>query len=741
MKHILTILILMLANVCVAQDRNSDSVSFRNDVLPVLSKMGCNSGACHGALAGKGGFRLSLHGYDPKSDHFNTTREARGRRLEMSDPGRSLLLTKPTGVVPHKGGVRFAEDSESYRILQAWIAEGANAPVDADPDVVSVEVEPGSSTVSKGNTKDLKVIACFSDGEKRDVTQWAKFTSANGAVTEVDQQGKVSVIGHGESAVTAWYSSKIGIARITSPFPNKVDAELFASSPKVNFIDELVLEQLQLLNLPPSPMASEEVFLRRVFLDTIGKLPTIEERDAFLSNDAKDKRSTLIDELLQRPEFVDYWTYQWSDLLLINGTRLRPKAVEAFYKWIRKNVEENKPWDEFVREVLTAKGSSIENGATNFFALHQDPENMAENASQAFLGLSIACAKCHNHPLEKWTNDQYYAFANLFSRVRAKGWGGDARFGNGVRTLFLASTGELIQPITGKPQLPTPLDGEPVDFAWSGDRREPLAKWMTAPENPYFARSITNRVWSRFFAVGLVEDVDDLRVSNPASNEKLLSAAADYLIEKEFDLKELMRAILNSATYQRSSETTPGNETEKRFYSRYYPRRLMAEVLLDAVSDVTDVPTKFTQILLPGAGVKEIETPYPEGTRAIQLYDSAVKSRFLKTFGRNDREITCECQRTDEPSMVQVLHIANGDTLNAKLETKDNRVDKLMAELEDDKTLIRRAYMMTLLRNPTDDESEKLLATMQEADGSKRRELVEDLFWSLMSSREFLFNH
>ena len=275
MKHILTILILMLANVCVAQDRNSDSVSFRNDVLPVLSKMGCNSGACHGALAGKGGFRLSLHGYDPKSDHFNTTREARGRRLEMSDPGRSLLLTKPTGVVPHKGGFRFAEDSESYRILQAWIAEGANAPVDADPDVVSVEVEPGSSTVSKGNTKDLKVIACFSDGEKRDVTQWAKFTSANGAVTEVDQQGKVSVIGHGESAVTAWYSSKIGIARITSPFPNNVDAELFASSPKVNFIDELVLEQLQLLNLPPSPMASEEVFLRRVFLDTIGKLPTI----------------------------------------------------------------------------------------------------------------------------------------------------------------------------------------------------------------------------------------------------------------------------------------------------------------------------------------------------------------------------------------------------------------------------------------------------------------------------------
>jgi hypothetical protein len=737
MKHVLTILLLFIAGQCNAQE----TVSFRNDVLPVLSKMGCNSGACHGALAGKGGFRLSLHGYDPKSDHFNTTREARGRRLEMSDPGRSLLLTKPTGIVPHKGGVRFTEDSKSYKIIQAWIAEGAKAPVDLDPEVVSVEIEPKTSTVSKGSAKGLKVVAHFSDGEKRDVTQWAKFTSANGAVTEVDQHGEVSVIGHGESAVTAWYSSKIGIARITSPFPNEVDGELFTSSPKFNFIDDLVMEQLQRLNLPPSPLASDEVFLRRVFLDTIGKLPTTEERDVFLANDADDKRATLIDELLQRPEFVDYWTYQWSDLLLVNGTKLRPKAVETFYKWIRKNVEDNTPWDQFVCDILTAKGSSIENGATNFFALHQDPENMAENASQAFLGLSIACAKCHNHPLEKWTNDQYYAFANLFSRVRAKGWGGDARNGDGVRTLFLASTGELIQPITGKPQLPAPLDGEPIDFAWSGDRREPLAKWMTAPENPYFARSITNRVWSRFFAVGLVEDVDDLRVSNPASNEKLLSATADYLVEKDYDLKELMRAILNSATYQRSSQTAPGNETEKRFYSRYYPRRLMAEVLLDAVSDVTEVPTKFTQLLLPGAGVKEIETPYPEGTRAIQLYDSAVKSRFLKTFGRNDREITCECQRTDKPSMVQVLHIANGDTLNAKLETKDNRIDKLMAELENDKELIRQAYVATLLRNPTDDESEKLIAAMKAAEGSKRRELVEDLYWSLMSSREFLFNH
>jgi hypothetical protein len=728
-----------LANVCLAEE--GEAVSFRNEVLPVFSKLGCNSGACHGALAGKGGFRLSLHGYDPKSDHFNITREARGRRLELSDPGRSLLLTKPTGVVPHKGGVRFEEDSESYRILQAWISSGAKVPADADAEVLRVTIEPESSTITKGNDKTLSVIAHFSNGQQRDVTDWAKFTSTNAVVADVDSKGRVSVVGHGEGAVTAWYSSKIGIARITSPFANEVDEDLFASAEKRNFIDELVIEQLQRLNLPPSPLASDQVFLRRVFLDTIGRLPTPEEREKFLADESEYKRTKLINELLDRPEYVDYWTYQWSDLLLVNGTRLRPKAVESFYKWIRKHVEANTHWDDFVREVLTSKGSSIDNGATNFFALHQDPENMAENASQAFLGLSIACAKCHNHPLEKWTNDQYYAFANLFSRVRAKGWGGDARNGNGIRTVFLANKGELIQPITGKPQPPAPLDGEPIGFDYEGDRREPLADWMTSPDNPYFARSISNRVWSRFFAVGMVEDVDDMRVSNPASNEKLLSATADFLVENDFDLKALMRVILNSATYQRSSETAPGNETERRFYSRYYPRRLMAEVLLDAVSDVTAVPTEFKKMEFPGADIRDLETPYPEGTRALQLYDSAIQSRFLKTFGRNDREITCECQRTDEPSMVQVLHIANGDTLNSKLEKKDNRVDKLIAEYKDDKELIRQAYLLTLLREPKDDELQQLAVAMDEGGKAGRRELVEDLLWSLMSSREFLFNH
>ena len=384
---------------------------------------------------------------------------------------------------------------------------------------------------------------------------------------------------------------------------------------------------------------------------------------------------------------------------MLNGALLRPEAVKAYYQWIHHRVEANTPWDQFAREVVTAQGSSFENGATNFYALHQDPETMSENVSQAFLGLSIGCAKCHNHPLEKWTNDQYYAMANMFSRVRAKGWGGDSRSGDGKRTLFVVSKGELTQPLTGKPQPPTPLDGEPLAFDAPDDRRVHLAAWLTAPENPYFARSIANRVWANFFGVGLVESVDDMRDSNPASNEELLSATADFVVSNKFDLKTLMRAILQSHTYQRSSHPLAENQDEHRFYSRYYPRRLMAEVMLDAISQVTDVPTDFTEIAYPGADKQKTDF-YPKGTRALQLYDSAVASYFLETFGRNERQITCECERSDEPSMVQVLHISNGDTLNSKLQAKEGRVEKLLGSDSPNYAIVEQTYLMSVARYP-----------------------------------------
>lgn len=717
--------------------------SFTNHVLPVLSKAGCNMGACHGALAGKGGFRLSLRGYDPPTDHFNIVAQDRGRRVELADPARSLFLAKPSGAIPHKGGLRLETDSRDYRILAEWIAAGAAGPSDADPQLTRLEVFPKRARLSQGDQQQLIVTAHYSDGRAEDVTQWVKWTSSNERVCTVEEDGQVTVVGAGEGAISAWYSSRIAMARVTAPFDNELPEKTFADLPARNFIDEHVNRQLEQLNLPPSPRCDDAAFLRRAYVDTIGLLPTVEETRAFLADSWEDKRDRLIDSLLEREEFIDYWTYKWSDVLMLNGTLLRPMALKAYYEWIRGHVARNTPWDQFVREVLTATGSSYEHGATNFYALHQTPEDMTENACQAFLGLSIGCARCHNHPLEKWTNDQYYGMASLFARVRAKGWGGETRNGDGLRTLYVSTSGELVQPRTGMPQPPTPLDGESIPFDSEADRREHLANWMVSPENPYFAKSITNRVWANFFGVGLVEAVDDMRVSNPASNPELLEAAADHLVDNKFDLRTLMKVILQSEAYQRSSIALDGNASEQRFYSRYYPRRMMAEVLHDAIVQVTEVPTKFEFVAFPGADRQKTDF-YPLGTRATELYDSAVESYFLETFGRNERNITCECERSDEPSMVQVLHLSNGVTLNEKLKSNEGRVERLAALTAaglSDAALIDEAYLACLSRFPTHSEREQFQRILSETPANERRIVVEDLFWAIMSSREFVFNH
>ena len=714
--------------------------SFRNHVEPVLAKQGCNSGACHGALAGKGGFKLSLHGYDPERDYFNLVELQRGRRVEPAEPAASLMLTKPTMAVPHKGGLRLKTDSWQYKIVSEWIAQGVARPSENDVRLARLEILPELVNLKTASSQPLLVRAHYSDGRIEDVTQLAKFTSSNEAVATVATDGLTTVVGPGEGAVTAWFSSQIVIARIVVPWEHALDETVFASAARRNFIDDTVLAQLQRLNLKPSPRCSDEVFIRRVFLDTIGTLPTSTEVREFLADESADKRDRVIESLLRRPEFIDFWTYRWSDVLLLNGTTVNPVAINAFYKWIHERVEQDVPWDQFVREIVASRGSNIEHGATNFYAIHQLPEDMAETVSQAFLGLSIGCAKCHNHPLEKWTNDQYYAFANLFSRVRAKGWGGDARSGDGIRTLVTVSSGELVQPKTGKPQPPTPLDAEPLAFDAPGDRREYAAAWLTSPENKLFARSITNRIWKNFFGVGLVEQVDDMRTSNPASNEEMLAAASDYLVQQKFDLKALIRAILQSETYQRSSETLSENAGDQRQYSRYFPRRMMAEVLLDAVSQVTDVPTNFNKIVFLGSDVKDTKD-YPKGTRAIQLHDSAVQSYFLQTFGRNQRRITCECERSDEPSLIQVLNISNGDTINGKLAAADNRLTRWLTEASSDEELLNEVFLTCVARVPSEAETAEILSLLGSAKPEDRRELLEDLVWSILSSREFLFNH
>ena len=726
--------------LCLTLSSAAANTTFRNDILPVLSKAGCNSGGCHGALAGKGGFKLSLFGYNPEADYLAITRESRGRRIDLASPGASLFLTKPTTALKHKGGKRFDVDSEDYRILAEWIAEGAPGPKPDDARMTHLTVTPAENTVRIGQNLKLTVNARFSDGKERDVTRWAKFTSTDETVAGVDANGNIAVIGPGEGAITAWYSSRIVIARLTSPYSNNIPAEVFAQAPRANLIDDLVLAQLQRLNLKPSPPATDAAFIRRASLDTIGRLPTPDEVDTFVTNSAPDKHARLADRLLDAPEFVDYWAYKWSDVLLVSGAKLRPEAVKSYYAWIRKRVADNTPWDRFVREVVTARGSSLEDGESNFYAVHQDPESMAENVSQAFLSLSVNCARCHNHPLEKWTNDQYYQFANLFARVRAKGWGGDSRSGDGRRTLYVEPQGDLIQPRTGKPQPPAPLDAAAIPAEDTRDRREALAEWLTAPANPYFTRAIVNRVWANFLGVGLVEAVDDLRVSNPASNEKLFAALATFTVEKRHDLRELMRLILTSQTYRRSSEPLPENREDRRHYSRFFPRRLSAEVLSDAIADITGVREKYSELALNDGSTEKVSL-YTNTTRAVQLYDSKVKNYFLKTFGRNEREITCECERSNQPSLVQVLHLSNGATINDKLAAKDGRLTKVLAKNPPPDELVRDAWMLCLSRPPSAKEREQFEPLLRDAPADEQRQVAEDLYWSLLTSREFLFQH
>lgn len=711
------------ARVHVKQMQEPFTWSFRNHVQSVLTKAACNSGACHGAQAGKAGFRLSLRGFDPEGDFAAITRHARGRRIVPSDPGRSLLLTKPTGAVAHGGGVRLDVGSRSYNVIASWIAAGTPAPEKNDARLDHLEVFPPQAVLKPGDSQQLVVVAHFTDGHTEDVTRWAKFTSANLTVAEVAEDGQVRVVGQGEGAITVWYLSQVALASVTVPFENQVDPAVFAKAPRNNLIDEFVLAKLQDLNIPPSPPASDGEFLRRAMLDTIGRLPTADEARAFLASKDADKRNKLIDSLFQRSELVDYWTYKWSDVMLVSSEKLKPAAMWAYSRWVRDNVAANTPWDEMVRQLVTAKGSTLENGATNFFVLHDDPLDLAETTSQAFLGLSIGCAKCHNHPLEKWTNRQYFAMGNLYARVRTKEAAGD-----GNKTIFEASSGDVIQPLTGVAQPPQPLDGETLPLDSPQNRREHLAAWLTSPENRFFSRAVTNRVWANFMNVGLVENVDDLRLSNPASNAPLLDALADYLVENDFDLQALMKLILQSAAYQRSSQVTRGNEADTRFYSRFYPERLMAEVLLDAMSQVTDAPTKFGN--------------FPAGWRAMQLPDVAVDNYFLKTFGRPERVITCECERTSQPSMVQVLHISNGDTLNEKLAAKGNRIDAQLSQKLPVEEIIDDLYLAALAREPKPAEKQKLLDVLgaKDANGQIPREQIEDLYWSVLSSKEFLFN-
>ena len=712
--------------------------SFRNHVIPLMTRAGCNSGACHGALAGKGGMKLSLRGYDPSADHFVLTRQALGRRVDRNEPARSLMLLKPTQTVSHGGGQKIEPNSADYHLLADWIAAGASGPRADDPRIQRLEVLPAAAVLKPKDMLQVVVRAWYSDGHAEDVTRWAKFNSSEDLVATVDADGKVKVAGYGEAAITVWYSNLVAANRIASPSANTLDPKIFASAARHNFIDGFVLQKLESLRLPPSPLCSDAEFLRRAYLDAAGILPKPEERARFLADKSPDKRAKVIDALLERPEFVDYWAYKWSDMLLITKRRLPQASVWSFYQFVRQSVADSKPWDRFARDVLTASGSNLDNGAANYFVLHKDISDLTESTAVTFMGMSITCCRCHNHPLEKWTQDQYWSMANLFSRVALKN--GERRGEVNVQSL---PSGDVPHLRRGVPMPPAPLDGKPLSLDSTVDRRAYFVDWLTAADNPYFARALVNRVWRNFMGRGLVEAEDDLRQTNPPTNPELLDALAKDFVAHKYDVKHVIRTIMNSASYQRSSRPLPENKNDDRFYSHYLVRRLPAEVILDAYSQVTGVPTPFTQISSAAGDSASGYNGYPLGTRALQLPDSLVVSRFLDAFGRPERSQTCSCERQQDSSVGQALHLNNGQTLNDKIRAKNSRIEKWLKDKITDEEAVRQLFLLALCREPTTAERERFLALLKEAAAdmkTTRREALEDLFWSVLASKEFMFN-
>jgi hypothetical protein len=728
-----------------AQVRVKDSAapfvwSFRNHVLPVMTKMGCNSGPCHGAAAGKNGFKLTLRGYDPEVDYYTLTRQSLARRTERLEPAKSLILLKPTLTISHGGGRRFPVGSPEYQVISGWIAAGMPPPKDSDPRIVDLEVLPREASLGPEAEQQLLVRAKFSDGHIEDITRWAKFTSGDLGVANVDDSGRVKMSGHGEAPVTVYYLSQVTFARVSVPFPTVIDKAVFQKAKRNNTIDDLVLKKLETLHIPPSRQTTDAEFIRRAYLDAAGILPTAAETEKFLADRSPDKRSRLIDDLIKRPEFVDYWAYKWSDLLLVSSNKLSSEGMWSYYNWIRQSVAADKPWDRFVHEIVTATGNARESGAANYWVIHRDPTDIAENITQAFLGTTITCAHCHNHPLDKWTRKDYFAMANLFSRVRLKtGQPATSKPGSGTIledvTVYSSPTGEFDYPPLNRPLQPQPLDAKPLPLDSPVNRRAYFADWLTSPSNRYFARALVNRVWRNFMGRGLVEPADDMRSSNPPSNEELLSALTQDFVSHGFDVNHLIRTIMNSATYQAASEPTPENVQDEKYYSHYVIRRLPAEVLLDAFSQVTAVSEKFDG--------------YPLGMRALQLPDTAVDSYFLTAFGRPARQQTRESDRTSEPSITQALHVINGDTLNQKLRAPAGSVDMLLKLGLSDERIVDYLFLSAFSRYPTESERRKIVEDLEPAeaksppagDVDSRRAAAIDVAWAVLTSEEFMFNH
>jgi hypothetical protein len=691
---------------------------FVNDVEPLLSRFGCNASTCHGKAEGQNGFKLSVFGFDPAADYAALTQEARGRRVFPAAPEQSLLLRKMSGRTAHGGGVRIAAASAEYETLRGWIAAGAPFGAADEPGVVAVRIEPHDRTLEVRSQQRLRVVATYADGREADVTAHARFQSNSEAVAMVGPNGLVRAGDvPGQAAIMASFMNAVDTFRAIVPRHGRIDP--YPALPENNFIDTLVFRELRRLNILPSEPAGDAEYLRRAYLDVIGTLPTAAEARQFLADPGPTKRARLVDELLQRPEFADLWALRWADLLRVDRAALGPKRAYAYYKWIRDGFAAGRPYDQLARELLTAEGLLDEVPPGAFYKAMARPGQTASTLVQVFLGVRIACAECHHHPFDRWTQDDYYGMQAFFSGVQVQGTpAGEAVAGQGPA---LAKN-----PRTGADVIAHPLAEKLPAKAPAGDPREALADWLTAKDNPWFARNLANRVWAHLMGRGLVEPVDDVRGTNPPTHPELLDALAQYTVEHHYDIRALIRLITASRVYQLSSRPNATNERDEQNYSRARFKRLGAEVLLDMVSQVTGVPECF-----PGA---------PPGTRAIQLWDSKVSHYFLKVFGRPERITACECERRQEPSVAQVLHLLNAPQMQARFSHEGGLVAKLVRREASDRALVEELYLTYYSRPPTDGERQAALEYLAQANG-RRRQAAEDLAWSLMNSLEFLFNH
>jgi hypothetical protein len=697
-------------------------ISFPNQVVPIFTKHGCNGGGCHGKSGGQNGFKLSLLGFYPEEDHEYLVKEARGRRIFAAAPEKSLLLQKATNALPHGGGQRFDADSYEYRMLRRWMLQGMPYGTGKEPRVERLEVVPASRTMTRRSEQQVSVFAHYTDGSVEDVTRMAQFESNDKELAEVDPKGLVKTLElAGEAAIMVRFQGQVGVFRASVPLGVKVES----LPPAKNFIDELVFKKLVHLGVPPSALCDDATFVRRVNLDIAGRTPSGAETRAFLEDKDPEKRDKLIARLLASTDHADFFAGKWAAVLRNkrqNGNYAH--GTFAFHDWIRESLHQNKPYDQFVREIVAASGDMGQNPPVAWYRSVKTTEQQVEDTTQLFLGLRIQCARCHHHPFERWSQDDYYGYAAFFSRIQRKNAPGNRA--EEQRVVHGRGNAEARNPKNGQMLKPTGLGGAPMAIAPDQDPRLALADWMADPQNPFFARSLANRYWKHFFSRAIVEPEDDMRVTNPPSNPELLDALAAFFIKSGFDMKALIREICRSSTYQLSAEPNEHNARDKQNFSRYYPKRLQAEVLHDALVYATGTPTGFGGL--------------PEGTRAVQLPDTNVNNYFLTVFGKPQGDSACECERSQEASLAQSLYLLNSGEVQGKLSNGGGRAAKLAADASrPDEAKLRELYIDLFSREPSAEDLAVALAHLQKV--PEKQKAYEDILWALVNTKEFLFNH